>query len=451
MKIEVCILAGGQSRRMGRPKAALLLEGSPLLDWAKRIAHAAGLPYRVIDRDLIESRGPISGIRTALKTTRADAIIFLSCDMPFVRSSTLRRFGVRALARKALKISMSRGLKPELQTSKGAAFSFSSGRIGFPFLLPARPIPECDSLQSLARALHAGAIPLSDDEAFNINTPADFREAERRLAQLRAKTILDVDSLSIRRGEVEILKEINWRVNKGEHWTILGANGSGKTSLLSALTGYLSPTTGRIRLLGQEFGRADWRELRKHIGLVSSALRQLMADSETALETVASGKDAMIDVWGPLKLRDRQRARAILAQIGCSHLERRVWAVLSQGERQRILIGRALMANPEALILDEPCAGLDPAAREHFLEFLQSLTEKSSRPAIILVTHHVEEIVPGLTHVLALKNGEITAAGPKQKLLTSSLLSEIFNCRARLTQRAARYALRVSSERSSVM
>src|SRR5688572_15605842 len=176
-----------------------------------------------------------------------------------------------------------------------------------------------------------------------------------------------------------------------------------------------------------------------------------MADSETALETVASGKDAVIDVWGPLKPAARKCAKQILSEIGCSHLEKRVWAVLSQGERQRVLIGRALMANPQALILDEPCAGLDPAAREHFLEFLQSLTEKSSRPAIILVTHHVEEIVKGITHVLALKDGTIAAAGEKNRTLTSDLLSNIFNCRARLRRKGSRYELSVASQRRDVM
>src|SRR6059058_1940875 len=113
------------------------------------------------------------------------------------------------------------------------------------------------------------------------------------------EAVLEVCGLHIRRGNVVILDHVSWRVEPGEHWAILGANGSGKTSLLSALTGYLSPTTGRFRVLGHEFGRSDWRELRKHIGLVSSALRQLMADSETTLETVASGKDAIIDVWDP--------------------------------------------------------------------------------------------------------------------------------------------------------
>jgi iron complex transport system ATP-binding protein len=434
MSVEVCILAGGKSSRMGQAKAAMLLDGSPLLEWSKRIARGAGLPHRVIDRDLSESHGPISGIKTALKTTRAKGVIFLSCDMPFVRSSTLCR------------------LKPGLRTS--AVFAENNGRVGFPFFIPRGLGVIADSLhslQALARKIRAKKIQISDEEAFNINTPSDFNKAERMLGAARRRTILEVDSLSIRRGEVEILRDINWRVSRGEHWAILGANGSGKTSLLSALTGYLSPTTGRFGLLGREFGRSDWRELRKHIGLVSSALRQMMAESETALETVASGKDAVIDVWGPLKRADRERARAILRQIGCPYLEKRVWAVLSQGERQRVLIGRALIANPEALILDEPCAGLDPAAREHFLEFLQALTEKRSGPAIILVTHHVEEIVEGITHVLALKNGDIAASGPKSATLTSSLLSNIFDCRARLRRERNHYQLRVGSNRSGVM
>jgi iron complex transport system ATP-binding protein len=453
MKIEVCILAGGQSRRMGKPKGALHLDGSPLVDWSKRIARGAGFPYRVIDRDLGESRGPISGIRTALQTTKADAVIFLSCDMPFVRSSTLRKlatFVVPALAGRPPDGHRTPSrLKPELQTS--AAFATQNKVVGFPFMLRRGEIPNVDSLQALARKMNAKVFEISDDESFNINTPEDFKKAERTLATFRKRTILDIDSLSIRRGEVEILRDINWRVNKGEHWAILGANGSGKTSLLSALTGYLSPTGGRIRLLGREFGRSDWRELRKHIGLVSSALRQLMADSETALETVASGKDAVIDVWGPLKRADRERARAILAQIGCSYLEKRVWAVLSQGERQRVLIGRALMANPQALILDEPCAGLDPAAREHFLEFLQSLTEKPRSPAIVLVTHHVEEIVKGITHVLALKAGIIVASGVKKTTLTSALLSDVFACRAQLQVEGSRYELRVAAQSHVVM
>ncbi len=187
------------------------------------------------------------------------------------------------------------------------------------------------------------------------------------------KAILSVSGLCIERGGTVILRDVNWRVQRGEHWVILGANGSGKTSLLSALTGYLMPTRGEISVLGEIYGRSDWRELRKKIGLVSSSIRQMMADDEPALHTVASGKYAMIDFWGRLNRTDKAKALGLLKQVECEYLAERPWRVLSQGERQRVLIGRALMARPRVLILDEPCAGLDPAAREHFLHFIQRL------------------------------------------------------------------------------
>ena len=177
--------------------------------------------------------------------------------------------------------------------------------------------------------------------------------------------VLRVDGLLIRRGRTQILQNVHWSVRPGEHWVILGANGSGKTSLLSALTGYLTPTSGRILLLGEEFGRADWRALRARVGLVSSSIRQMIPDHEPALITVASGRYAIIDFWGTPTRSDRATARRVLRQVACAHLEDRPWLYLSQGERQRILIGRALMSRPRLLILDEPCAGLDPAAREH--------------------------------------------------------------------------------------
>lgn len=262
--------------------------------------------------------------------------------------------------------------------------------------------------------------------------------------------VLEVTQLSIRRGTTRILRGLSWRVMPGEHWVILGANGSGKTSLLSALTGYFMPTNGEITVLGQRFGETDWRELRKHIGLVSSSVRQMMADGEPALETVISGREAMIDYWGRVRRADRARGLRLLRQVECAHLAERPWLVLSQGERQRVLIGRALMANPRLLILDEPCAGLDPAAREHFLQFLQRLGRSKQAPTLVLVTHHVEEIMPVFSHVLILKAGRVLAVGKKTAVLNSANLSEAFNTRVVVAKTGGRHLLHVAP-RSSVV
>lgn len=248
-----------------------------------------------------------------------------------------------------------------------------------------------------------------------------------------------------------ILENINWQVEKGQHWVILGANGSGKTSLLSSLTGYLMPTDGEFSVLGKRFGEEDWRELRKKIGMVSSSVRQMMADLETGLETVVSGKFAMIDFWGEMTNADRVQGQRILKQTECEHLANRPWIYLSQGERQRILIGRALMARPKLLILDEPCAGLDPAAREHFLQFLQRLGKSKHAPTLVLVTHHVEEIMPTFTHVLMLKDGQVMASGAKDDLLKSRMLSQAFGSRVTLKSEKNRYQLTVRSDASSIM
>jgi iron complex transport system ATP-binding protein len=270
-------------------------------------------------------------------------------------------------------------------------------------------------------------------------------------SQEKKLPVLEVSDLRVQRSGTVILDQLNWRVERGEHWAVLGANGSGKTSLLSALTGYLMPTSGTITVLGRRFGRSDWRELRKHIGLVSSSIRQMMADSEPALQTVVSGKYAMIDFWGPVTAADRSRAVRLLRQIGCQHLAKRPWLFLSQGERQRVLIGRALMARPRLLILDEPCAGLDPAAREHFLQFLQTLSQQRHAPTMVLVTHHVEEIMPVFSHVLLLKSGKVLASGDKDKILTAPLLSEAFAAPVILRHQGDRYGLDVTVSRRGII
>lgn len=275
------------------------------------------------------------------------------------------------------------------------------------------------------------------------------QSAAQRRSQLTH--VLEVEQLSVRRGGIEILRKVSWRVARGQHWVMLGANGSGKTSLLSALTGYLMPTSGEVFLLGRRYGEADWRALRKKVGLVSSSVRQMMADDEPALETVVSGRHAMIDLWGRITRTDRIRAKRLLRQVACGSLADRSWRVLSQGERQRVLIARALMADPELLILDEPCAGLDPAAREHFLQFLQRLGRHKNSPTLVLVTHHVEEIMPVFSHVLILQGGRVLATGRKKATLTTHLLSVAFRARVKLAMKAGRYSMRVAAKRGVVL
>lgn len=263
--------------------------------------------------------------------------------------------------------------------------------------------------------------------------------------------VLQLSKLSITRDRILILQDLSWRVEPGEHWVILGANGSGKTSLLSALTGYLMPTRGEIDLLGKRYGESDWRTLRTQLGVVSSSVRQLMGDTEPALETVVSGKYAMIDFWGRPKPADRIKALNLLAQIECTHLANRPWAVLSQGERQRVLIGRALMADPKLLILDEPCAGLDPVAREHFLQFIDRLGRQPQAPTLVLVTHQVAEITPVFTHGLLLRGGKSIAAGPLKHVLNSKNLSVTFGANVRLRRIGGRFLLSILSPSTHIV
>ena len=265
------------------------------------------------------------------------------------------------------------------------------------------------------------------------------------------KPILEIRNLCLQRGDTHILDKLNWRVESGEHWVILGPNGCGKTSLLSTLIGYKSPTSGDINILGNTFGDSDWTQLRLHIGLVSSSLNNLMTPDEPILETIVSGKYAMIDLWHEPTSSDKRIAQTIIKQIECLHLTKRSWGHLSQGERQRVLIGRSLMAKPKLLILDEPCAGLDPVAREHFLQFLNRLSQKKNSPSIVLTTHHVEEIMPLFTHALLLREGKLMTQGVIKETLRSDLLSKTFSCPVTLSRRQGRYYLKTKTNRNSVM
>ncbi len=249
--------------------------------------------------------------------------------------------------------------------------------------------------------------------------------------------ILNLRGLSVRRGENHLLRKIEWRVGRGEHWVVLGPNGCGKTSLLKVLTGYMVPTAGELAVLDQHYGRSDWRELRLQVGLVTSALQAQIPPAEVAIDTVISGRYAQLDLWARTTRADRSAARRALGVVGIGSLADRPWLYLSQGERQRVLIARALVARPRLLILDEPCGGLDPVARARFLALVERLARRRSGPALVLVTHHVEEITPGFTHVLLMRGGRITAAGPRQETLTSRALSTAFGVRMVLRRSGA--------------
>lgn len=262
---------------------------------------------------------------------------------------------------------------------------------------------------------------------------------------MTSPSILDVSSLTVTRRGTRVLRGLTWRVERGEMWTILGPNGSGKTSLLNCLTGFLTPSGGQVSVLGETYGQSDWIGLRRRIGIVSSSLQQMVDDDEPALNVIGSGLSGQINYWGRLNAVEAAAARRMARLVRCAPVLERPWAVLSQGERQRVLIGRSLMAQPALLILDEPCAGLDPLARQRFLEFVQQLATARGGPALVLVTHHLEEIPPACTHVLALRGGRAVAAGRCRDVLTDKVLEKVFGAPAKLTRRGPQWSLKIDA------
>ena len=257
--------------------------------------------------------------------------------------------------------------------------------------------------------------------------------------------IISIHDLRVVRGGTEILQGISWTVAAGENWVILGANGSGKTTLLSCVTGYVTPSSGAIQVLGNQYGHSDWRELRKEIGLVSSSIRHWIEDRQTALDVVASGRNAELNLWHSPVGKLRGEALRNLRKVEGSDLRDRPWAYLSQGERQRALIGRAMMAKYRILILDEPCAGLDPVARERFLEFVDRLAGLRKTPNLVFVTHHVEEILPCFNKALVLRNGEILSQGPIAGVITSKTMSAAFGRSIGVRKAKSRFQLRITN------
>ncbi|MGM9928504.1 MAG: ABC transporter ATP-binding protein [Bacillus sp. (in: firmicutes)] len=238
--------------------------------------------------------------------------------------------------------------------------------------------------------------------------------------------MISVEHVSVQRNNKQILHDVSWNVQKGEHWCLLGLNGSGKTTLLNVLNGYLWPMKGKVEVLGQKFGQTNLGELRKDIGWVSSAFQQQFNDHDYVLEVVLSGKYASVGLYEHVEQADIERALQLLMFMDCEHLKGQDYGVISQGERQRVLIARALMSKPKLLILDEPCTGLDILVREHLLKYIERLATESDGPTIIYVTHHVEEIMPCFSHTLLMRNGEVFASGETKILLNESTLSGFF-------------------------
>ena len=253
---------------------------------------------------------------------------------------------------------------------------------------------------------------------------------------------LHIQDIHFRRGR-GILKGITWKVEAGQHWCVLGPNGCGKTSLINIITGYDSATSGTIGVDGSTFGEDDWSQVRKRVGLVASTLTTFLESSEPVLDVIAGGRDAKLNLWQPATAQLHKEGRALLKRFGCGYLEKSLWGVLSQGEKQKVLICRAMMAKFRVLILDEPCAGLDPVAREHFLVWLQDLCSRKHAPSLVMVTHHVEEILPSMSHVLVLKDGQVLASGPKGEVLSSATLSDAYGAKVTLRHRGERYQLSV--------
>lgn len=236
--------------------------------------------------------------------------------------------------------------------------------------------------------------------------------------------LIDLDRITLARGGKPILRDVSFTLRPGEHWALLGPNGSGKTTLLTVITAYTWPMEGAVTVFGERYGNVDIREVRRRIGLVSSALFERVPPRDTLFDVVLSGRYASLGVWEEPPESDRERAREIIEFLDCSAIADRPYSVLSFGERQRALIGRALMPEPRLLILDEPCEGLDMHARETLLHRLDALISAPDGPALIMVTHRVEEIPPGVTHALVLKEGRVLAAGEKHDTITSATLSE---------------------------
>lgn len=255
-------------------------------------------------------------------------------------------------------------------------------------------------------------------------------------------SVIDLRVDTFTRDGVEILRDIEWQVARGEHWAVLGPNGAGKSSLLSIVAGYEWPSRGHVCVLGETYGQCDMRALKERVGWASSSLLSWLPAKQRARHVVATGIHATIGDWHELSPDDLIRADDALRRIGGYSFRNKPYGVLSQGEKQRVMIARALVTEPELLILDEPCAGLDPGTRERLIDDVDQLCAKPEGPTLILVSHHVEEIPSHATHALLLKDGHTLASGPLIEVLNDELLTELYEFPCQVGEARGRYWLR---------
>jgi iron complex transport system ATP-binding protein len=253
-------------------------------------------------------------------------------------------------------------------------------------------------------------------------------------------SVVHLMEVTVRRGTSVLLDAVNWNVDVDQRWVILGPNGAGKTTLLQIASAQMFPTTGRVHVLGERLGAVDVTEIRPRIGLSSASLAGRVPPNETVIDVVVSAGYGVVGRWRErYDELDFARARELLAAMGIERLADRLYGTLSEGERKRALAARALMTDPELLLLDEPAAGLDLAGREDLLGRLSVLAVDPSAPTTVLVTHHVEEIPAEFSHVLLMRGGKVIGAGPMAETLTEQALSETFGMNLTLEARAGRY------------
>lgn len=260
--------------------------------------------------------------------------------------------------------------------------------------------------------------------------------------------VVGMHGVSVLRSGTALLDAVEWHVNRGERWVVVGPNGSGKTTLISVAATYLWPSRGSVSVLGQAVGRVDVRELRKRIGLVSASLQDRIPSQLSAQDVVVAGATGAIAPWWDRHVRATQeKAAELLEVVGCGGLKDRRFELLSSGEKQRVQIARALILDPALLLLDEPAAGLDLGAREQLAVLLAGLNARVGLAATVVVTHHVEEIALGTTHALVLRSGHVVAAGPVAETVTGAVLSDAFGLPLRVHRVGDRFAAQATHAR----